>query len=93
MWMISSLQELRLIAGCKESLASEFKMKDIGRMHYFLGLEVWQEPKHIFLGQGRYVVHILRRFRMCYRTICTCLNPQASGCKISVTGSDLSLSP
>jgi hypothetical protein len=30
----------RLIVGCKESLASEFKMKDIGLMHYFLGLEV-----------------------------------------------------
>ena len=33
-------------------------------MHYFLGLEVWQEPRHIFLGQGKYAVDILRRFRM-----------------------------
>ena len=40
----------KLIAGCKENLASEFEMKDIGMMHYFLGLEVWQEPGHIFLG-------------------------------------------
>jgi hypothetical protein len=39
-------------------------MKDIGLMHYFLGLEVWQEPRHIFLGHGRYVVDILRRFQM-----------------------------
>jgi hypothetical protein len=31
----------RLIDGCKQSLASEFEMKDIGLMHYFLGLEVW----------------------------------------------------
>jgi hypothetical protein len=30
-----------LIAGCKEDLATEFEMKDIGLMHYFLGLEVW----------------------------------------------------
>jgi hypothetical protein len=42
----------RLISNCKESLASEFEMTDIGLMHYFLGLEVWQEPGHIFLGQG-----------------------------------------
>jgi hypothetical protein len=39
-------------------------MKYIGPMHYFLGLEVWQEPGHIFLGQGKYVVDILRRFQM-----------------------------
>ena len=39
-------------------------MTDIGLMHYFLGLEVWQEPGHIFLGQGKYAVDILRRFRM-----------------------------
>ena len=39
-------------------------MMDIGLMHYFLGLEVWQEPGHIFLGQGKYAVDILRRFWM-----------------------------
>jgi len=27
----------------------EFEMTDIGLMHYFLVLEVWQEPGHIFL--------------------------------------------
>jgi hypothetical protein len=44
----------RLINSYKESLASEFEMTYIGLMHYFLGLEVWQEPGHIFLGQGKY---------------------------------------
>jgi hypothetical protein len=31
----------RLIAECKRALTSEFEMKDLGMMHYFLGLEVW----------------------------------------------------
>jgi hypothetical protein len=53
-----------LIAGCKADLASEFKMKDIGLMHYFLGLEVWKVSGQIFLGQGKYAVEILRRFKM-----------------------------
>jgi hypothetical protein len=30
----------RLIAECKRSLTFEFEMKDLGMMHYFLGLEV-----------------------------------------------------
>jgi hypothetical protein len=53
-----------LITNCKENLASKFKMIDIALMHYFLGLEVWQEPRHIFLGHGKYVCDILRRFQM-----------------------------
>ena len=29
-------------------MAAEIKMKDLRLMHYFLGLEVWQDPKGIF---------------------------------------------
>jgi hypothetical protein len=39
-----------LIAECKMSLALEFEMTNIGLMHYLLGIEVWQEEGHIFLG-------------------------------------------
>ena len=39
-------------------------MKDIDLMHYFLGMEVWQEEGHFFLGQGKYIVDILGRFHM-----------------------------
>eukprot|EP00253_Pinus_taeda_P014406 PITA_14406 len=41
----------RLIEHCKRDLATEFEIKDIGLMHYFLGLDVWQEEGHFFLGQ------------------------------------------
>ena len=54
-------QEMRR---CKKKLASEFEMKDIGLMHYFLGLEVWQRQKEIFLSRGKYTIDILKRFRM-----------------------------
>jgi hypothetical protein len=35
--------EESLITQCKKELASEFDMKDLGLMHYYLGLEVWQK--------------------------------------------------
>jgi hypothetical protein len=46
----------KLIAECIENMETEFEMKDIDMMHYFLGLEVWQGPREIFLGQGKYAV-------------------------------------
>jgi hypothetical protein len=56
--------EEKLIAECKQRLVAEFEMKDLGLMHYFLGLEVWQSPERIFLNQGKYTVEILKRFDM-----------------------------
>jgi hypothetical protein len=42
--------EETLIAQTKRELSEEFEMKDLGLMHYFLGLEVWQKPGEIFLS-------------------------------------------
>ena len=53
-----------LIAECKLGLASKFEMSDIGLMHYFFGMEVWQKEGHIFLRQGKYAADILSRFQM-----------------------------
>jgi hypothetical protein len=39
-------------------------MKDLGLMHYYLGLEVWQKHGEIFLGQGNYAVKILQKLGM-----------------------------
>ena len=40
-----------LIADMKRKLVAEFEMKDLGMMHYFLGMEVWQDVDGISLGQ------------------------------------------
>jgi hypothetical protein len=50
--------EEKLITEWKKRLASEFEMKDLVLMHYFLGLEVWQCPERIFLNQGKYAVEM-----------------------------------
>eukprot|EP00253_Pinus_taeda_P004261 PITA_04261 len=54
----------QLIKSCKEDLAREFEMKDIGLMHYFLGMEVWQKDGKVFVSQGKYVNEILKHFHM-----------------------------
>jgi hypothetical protein len=54
----------RLIAECKQALTAKFEMKDLGLMHYFLGLEVWQRKDEIFLSQGKYTMEILKKFKM-----------------------------
>ena len=54
----------KLIKDCKQNLEVEFDMKDLGLMHYFLGLEVCQKNGDIFMGQERYALEILKRFKM-----------------------------
>ena len=40
----------QLIHSCKEDIAREFKMKDMGLLHYFLGLEIWRRNGEIFVS-------------------------------------------
>eukprot|EP00253_Pinus_taeda_P011121 PITA_11121 len=54
----------QLIKSCKEDLAREFEMKDMGLMHYLLGMEVWQKYGEVFVSQGKYANDILRCFHM-----------------------------
>ena len=35
--------EEHLIAWCKRELTYKFEMKDLGLMHYFLGIELWKK--------------------------------------------------
>eukprot|EP00253_Pinus_taeda_P010455 PITA_10455 len=44
--------------------ACDFAMKDMGLMHYFLGMEVWQKDGEVFVSQDKYANEILRRFHM-----------------------------
>ena len=57
-------------------------------MHYFLGMEVWQNADGISLGQGKYAVDILKRFEMMDCKSMT--TPMASNLKLlNVTSSKL----
>ena len=74
-----------LISDTKRKLVVEFEMKDLGMMHYFLGMEVWQNVDGIFLRQGKYVVEILKIFRMMDCKAIT--TPMASNLKLLIDAS------
>ena len=53
-----------LIREERRILVVEFEIKDLGMMHYFLGMEVCQSAYGISFGQGKYAMDILKRNRM-----------------------------
>ena len=49
----SLMGEEKPIVDCKRKLPATFEMQDLSEMHYFLGLEVWQNPGEIILSQAK----------------------------------------
>lgn len=48
----------------KRSMMNEFAMTDLGKMKYFLGVEVVQGEQGIFINQNKYANEVLARFGM-----------------------------
>ncbi|KAK8957122.1 hypothetical protein KSP39_PZI000020 [Platanthera zijinensis] len=47
------------ISKLKGLLSAEFEVKDLGRLRYFLGIEVTHSDKGIFISQRKYVLDLL----------------------------------
>jgi hypothetical protein len=54
----------KLINEIKEQLSQVFEMKDLGELHYCLGLEAWRNAGQTFVCQNKYVREVLKRFKM-----------------------------
>ncbi|XP_067943084.1 uncharacterized protein [Watersipora subatra] len=59
--MSDTEQEMSLV---KQNLATLFKMKDLGKLHYCLGINIKQEEETLSLHQNHYSLQILKRFGM-----------------------------
>ena len=44
-----------------DRLSSTFALKDLGQLHYFLGIEVVHDIKNLVLSQRKYILEILQR--------------------------------
>jgi hypothetical protein len=78
--LIVTGNDLSMIEKFKSSMKKKFDMSDLGKMRYFLGVEVCQDHKGIFIFQQKYANEILTRFGMenCNK-VC---NPIVPGCKL-----------
>lgn len=54
----------KMLEEFKSSMKAEFEMTDLGRMKYFLGIEVVQTNVGIHVSQRKYAAEILTRFKM-----------------------------
>jgi hypothetical protein len=64
----------------KEKLSRKFEMKDLGDLHFFLGMEVERDraQRLFYINQIGYLKEILKRFHMeDYKAIRVPLNPKA----------------
>ncbi|KAJ8769255.1 hypothetical protein K2173_001845 [Erythroxylum novogranatense] len=52
------------MARLKELLAQEFEIKELGRLQYFLGIEVARSKKGIFISQRKYILDLLGEIGM-----------------------------
>ncbi|XP_070020253.1 uncharacterized mitochondrial protein AtMg00810-like [Nicotiana sylvestris] len=54
--------DLAEITALKSFLDAQFKIKDLGALHYFLGIEVSSLPGGVLLNQKKFVFNLLREF-------------------------------
>jgi hypothetical protein len=69
-----------------QALKDDFALKDLGPLHYFLGIEVQRTPEGLRLSQKKYTPDLLHRAGM---TNCKSVTtPMASSAKLSAQDGD-----
>lgn len=60
------------------TLSKEFSLKDLGQLHYFLGLEVRNFSRGIFVFQTKYIKDLLdgvKKLKCCYSNMFMVIKP------------------
>ena len=52
--LIITSSACKLVEEIKIELSQEFEMKDLGELHYYLGIEVWRELGKTLITQSKY---------------------------------------
>ncbi|XP_049373639.1 uncharacterized mitochondrial protein AtMg00810-like [Solanum verrucosum] len=54
--------DLEEIASLKAFLHDQFRIKDLGKLHYFLGLEILYRPDGVLISQRKFTLDLLKEF-------------------------------
>jgi hypothetical protein len=69
--IILTVSSMELLRHTISALQREFTMKDLGSLHYFLGITVEHRPDGLFLHQRTYTLDIVKRVVMADCNLCT----------------------
>ncbi|XP_048504055.1 uncharacterized mitochondrial protein AtMg00810-like [Beta vulgaris subsp. vulgaris] len=72
-------------------LSSQFAIKDLGALHYFLGVQAVRTPSGLFLPQNKYISYLLRKFHL--HTVKPVRTPVVSRVTLFILDGDLLLDP
>ena len=79
----------RAVTRLIQELGREFSLKDLGPLHYFLGVECHRTPSGLFLSQQKYIRDLLFRLKM--DGVKPVSSPMATSCQLSnIVGKSLS---
>lgn len=70
-----------------KQLNDVFSLKDLGRLHYFLGIEVQRDASGMYLKQSKYIGDLLKKFKM--ENASPCPTPMITGRHFTVEGEKL----
>jgi hypothetical protein len=62
--MVVTRDDKEEIARLKKLLAQVFEIKDLGKLQYFLGIEVARSEKGFFISQRNYILNLLKEIGM-----------------------------
>ena len=77
--------DLEEIKKLKERLATEFEIKNLGALKFFLGIELARSKHGIFISQRKYVLDLLKETGMLGSKACD--TPMEQNQKLSADGS------
>ena len=62
--LVFTRNDKKMIEEFRREMMMKYEMSDLGLLHYFLGMEIYQDDDGVFISQKNYAEKVLKKFRM-----------------------------